>query len=392
MDFYAGSEPRLFISFCSDNEPNGQPTQQTGEEEMDTTPISVVAPEQGVSPKIHSFPELEKDQSVLVQSSSLPPVNVTPVYVTANKQDEASLAAALLFNSSGSEESCSAFIARKLDMMQDLKVTVESPEKSPKVSISDKIPTFETTTEDESPVMDATQESHCIEAELVPSTSAPILVDPRTLPRQKKVPTEVNIATTGPHGPDLQLGTFSKFLRPTSHTPSSDGEQFESTSLIGYTSSEAPNAVDSDQESSVHPRSTFAQTMAHTVRRDTSDQSDDSSEITVIDQPREPTGLAALSIGSREIIRKYFSETRPISLPQGHPTFALKCVRLLKNLMNIHTAVNEGVIPLHLVLEVPQSLWESRGQTNVVGVCCQIPNCLVLLKICELPVVNFNCN
>ena len=54
MGFYAaGSEPRLSISFCSDNEPNGKPTQQTGEEEMDTTPISVVAPEQGVSPKIH---------------------------------------------------------------------------------------------------------------------------------------------------------------------------------------------------------------------------------------------------------------------------------------------------------------------------------------------------
>ena len=159
MDFYAGSEPRLFISFCSDNEPSGQPTQQTGEEEMDTTPISVVAHEQGVSPKIHSFPELEMDQSVLVQSSSLPPVNVTPVNVTAKKQDEASLTAALLFNSSGSEENCSAFIARKLDMMQDLEVTVESPEKSPKVSISDKIPKFETTTEDESPVMDATQES-----------------------------------------------------------------------------------------------------------------------------------------------------------------------------------------------------------------------------------------
>ena len=215
-----------------------------------------------------------------------------------------------------------------------------------------------------------------------------MLVDPRTLPRQKKVPTEVNIATTGPHGPDLQLGTFPKFLRPTSHTPSSDGEQFESTSLIGYTSSEAPNAVDSYQEFSVHTRSTFAQAMAHTVRRDTFDQ----SEITVIDQHREPTGLATLSIGSREIIREYFSETRPISLPQGHHTIALKCVRLLKNLMNIHTAVNAGVIPLHLVLEVPQSLWESRGQTNVVAVCCQIPNCLVLLKICEFPVVNFNCN
>ena len=53
MDSFAGSEPRVFISFCSDNERNGQPAQGQ-EEEMDTTPVhlsnalQVVTPVEGI--------------------------------------------------------------------------------------------------------------------------------------------------------------------------------------------------------------------------------------------------------------------------------------------------------------------------------------------------------
>ena len=63
--------------------------------------------------------------------------------------------------------------------------------------------------------------------------------------------------------------------------------------------------------------------MAPRKREDSTDDSDDTSEATAEDPPAQTTGLTALSISSREIIRKYFSETKPIFLPQGHPTIAL---------------------------------------------------------------------
>ena len=49
MDSFAGSEPRVFISFCSDNERNGQPAQEQ-EEGMDTTPVQLSNTLQVVTP------------------------------------------------------------------------------------------------------------------------------------------------------------------------------------------------------------------------------------------------------------------------------------------------------------------------------------------------------
>ena len=52
MDSFAGKEARFFISFCSDTELSGQPTQQTAEEEMGTTANTVAEPTQTTAPEI----------------------------------------------------------------------------------------------------------------------------------------------------------------------------------------------------------------------------------------------------------------------------------------------------------------------------------------------------
>ena len=88
---------------------------------------------------------------------------------------------------------------------------------------------------------------------------------------------------------------------------------------VEYTSSEAPTAIESDQKSSVHARSTLAQTLISRANQDNLYNSDNTCEVTVENRQVEPSGLAALSISSREYIRKYFGETRPIN----HPTIAL---------------------------------------------------------------------
>ena len=79
----------------------------------------------------------------------------------------------------------------------------------------------------------------------------------------------------------------------------------------------------SDHESTHYARSTLADaltppknlaTMAYT-----SGESDCESSIRA---PRDPVKETSVSITSREVIRRYFAETNPISLPQGHPTVA----------------------------------------------------------------------
>ena len=89
------------------------------------------------------------------------------------------------------------------------------------------------------------------------------------------------------------------------------------------TSREPLTAVESDQESSMYARSKLPQALISPINHDNLDYSDDTSESNVENCPNEPSGSAALSIINREIIKKYFSETKPIYLPQTHPTIAL---------------------------------------------------------------------
>ena len=87
-----------------------------------------------------------------------------------------------------------------------------------------------------------------------------MLTNPRTLPRGTRSIGLVDVSSSGPDKPIRSFGVFSKFLTPPHREDTSDSEPSETVMNVENTSSEAPTAVESDQESSVHPRSALAQT------------------------------------------------------------------------------------------------------------------------------------
>ena len=156
--------------------------------------------------------------------------------------------------------------------------------------------------------------------------------DPRLLPREQRAYKVFTATPFSPEEPTRTYGVFAKFLSPPQLEMSNDTEPNQSLTSEAYASSEAPTVVGSDLESGFYPRSTLAQAMAPRKRQDSTDDSDDTSEATEEDPPAEPTGVTALSISSREILRKFFSETKPVFLRQGHPTIVLRLrIRLDKS-------------------------------------------------------------
>ena len=84
-------------------------------------------------------------------------------------------------------------------------------------------------------------------------------------------------------------------------------------------SSEVEMEVTSDQASVGQARSTLADAMAPPKTRVVTYSTDGlDSSLPEMDTTNEKT-RAPLSIKSRDLIREYFAETRPINLPQGHP-------------------------------------------------------------------------
>ena len=101
MDSFAGSEPRIFISFRLDREKTGQPVQDSSN--------TIATPASPSSPEEHSTNPASGDntnqQGEPMDAESTQPQ--TPV-------DPASLSRLLATDSSGSGESCGPYFARKL--------------------------------------------------------------------------------------------------------------------------------------------------------------------------------------------------------------------------------------------------------------------------------------
>ena len=88
------------------------------------------------------------------------------------------------------------------------------------------------------------------------------------------------------------------------------------------TSSDAGTPVESDADSNAYARSTLADASAVPRQRLISLPSDEASGTELEPEPPVASTSATLSVSSREVIRKYFSEAQPRSLPRGHPTVA----------------------------------------------------------------------
>ena len=88
------------------------------------------------------------------------------------------------------------------------------------------------------------------------------------------------------------------------------------------TSSDAVTPVESDADSNAYARSTLTDTLSAPQPRLISLPSDEGSSNDSEPEPPVASKSATLSVTSREVIRKYFSESQPISPPRGHPTVA----------------------------------------------------------------------
>ena len=150
------------------------------------------------------------------------------------------------------------------------------------------------------------------ESEVPLSSSA--LQDPRLVPRELRAPKVFSLTPASPDKPVRNFGSFAQFLSSIRREVTIDSDADEPRVTEEYASSEAPSAVESDIESGVHPRSTLAQVLIPPKTQDETDCLYKTSEATVEDLSVEPSGLDAFSISSREIIKKYFSETKVIRL------------------------------------------------------------------------------
>ena len=78
----------------------------------------------------------------------------------------------------------------------------------------------------------------------------------------------------------------------------------------------------SDHDSTRYARSTLAEALATLMGQNITYDSGESDYESTVQVPIAAVREASISVSSREAIRKCFSETNPISLPQGHPTVA----------------------------------------------------------------------
>ena len=319
MDIFAGSEPRLFISFRLENETTGQPAQNT-EEKMDTSSPSLVrreAVEETSSDEIEVIEITLSSPECTDIESALPPVTLMK---TEPESEEAQIFAEIQRrsgftsnSSTGSDESFGAYVTRKLDEMEQS----GQPEVTPKTN-----------------------------GKVKQSESEPIVMQPNCSPdgqasSKQTLPLSLSKYISAVNNPDVNQiepaevidtyeFTFAPAVKHKSIRNENEPCQLDSTSLeprerhLAETQSGSETEVPflSDHDSTRYARSTLAEALAPPKTQYLTCNSDGSDYESTIQAPVAASREAPISISSREIIRKCFAETNPISLPQGHPTVA----------------------------------------------------------------------
>ena len=329
MDTFAGSEPRLFISFHLENESTGQPAQET-EEVMDTSSPNLVRREEGDNTSSDGIEVIE----ITLSSSEGTDVELTRPPVVSVKIEpeitETQLAAEIRNggfssnSSTGSDESCGAYLARKLGELEE--------SEQPEVSIE----TICVVKQSESepivlrPSCSATAEV----TDEPPNNQAPSgLTQP--LSSAKFIGTTSSLGVKGNEpGETAGLYEFTFSPAPEHKSVRCEGEcrPIDPTSLgqtrhfVTETQSDSETEVPllSDHDSTRYARSTLAEALAPPKAQNITYNNDESDYESTVLVPKAAAREAPISISSREAIRRCFSETNLISLPQGHPTVAFK--------------------------------------------------------------------
>ena len=134
MGTFAGSEPRLFISFHLENEATGQPAQET-DENMDTSSPNS-ARREGIEGTSSDEIEVIEISLSSPENTDVEPARLLGVSVkTEPESEDAQLVAEIRRSgftsngSTGSDETCEAYLAKKLGEMEKSeqpKVTTKS--------------------------------------------------------------------------------------------------------------------------------------------------------------------------------------------------------------------------------------------------------------------------
>ena len=326
MDTFAGSEPRIFISFCLGNESSGQ----LAPESVNMVDSTATKPDNTEQAEVSSDDSIEVIEITVssperVESAPNSPckvvVKLEPEELTSQPLVQTPTDLGFTLSSSDSSESVGAFFTRKLKAFQTLKLESTIAKDTAKHSERDGFTRF--------PNYEFASPEHQVPCFIgsygIPQDTVNESLDECTFPSPLKHTSAQGSAISCQ---DDQMSTDEAPVNVHTCTPSSEVE-------MGMTS---------DQASLGQARSTLADAMAPPKTRVVTCPIDGlDNSLPEMEATKEKTP-ALLSIKSRDLIREYFAETRPINLPQGHPLivlnprsdeqcFAYRCGRNRKSLI-----------------------------------------------------------
>ena len=336
MDSYSGSEPRFFISFYLGNETSGQPPQSSVEEERMETSDSFVS----ALSVMENSPSLANNSLSQDGDRTLTtPANGTSSQANLRVTDKECVPAndsldvydgtppqpppTLHLESSSTDESCGAYIARKWEQLGDVPEVGSSGQQA---AGTEKAST--------SAVLELTPGQDSLSIEGGDSNSIPEV----TFLDSPELPTKGNTELTyGPPEAKVQRLCVKIAGESKIHSipvPVTEGHSFseggiETTDEFEMSEPEVTATLrlgrnpssETDHESAGLAGSTVADAML-APSRPTHFRVSDAASVTSADFPEIPTRTAHLSGGSRALIKEYFEAATPIELPPGHSTIA----------------------------------------------------------------------
>ena len=356
MDSYSGSEPRLFISFRLDNEFNDQPLQLNAEEErMETSESFVTASSHAENPTLSSdqncnqkvatletdtqarsetvtemditiIPEgsqaketeqvQEKDLTVMPQTSSTmqSELPTTPQTVVPTVGVE----------SSSTDESCGAYIARKWQQLGDSpEDCTQGPSDGNLGKCSESI-ALELMPQRDAPDHTETDSDSVSRVAFLDSPVAPIKSNLKSMYKPPEAKIQKLCVKIGETRKEFSMSNAETEGSSHSEGCLSSTDEFGSNNPI-VASPRVPSdrfASDTGHESAGPAGSTVADALYAPVDKSRLRVSDAGS-VTSVDFPEEATRSPQLSASSRVMIKECFEAVTPVMLPPGHTTLAL---------------------------------------------------------------------
>ena len=246
-----------------------------------------------------------------------------PCVTSAPAQNESPPAPGYAFSSSGSDESCGRYISRKLGALEtslnEYEMQTTSVEKSSESRQLTLLPQAgrsspEPTQSSDSPkVISLNPPTRYLQSSLKD--------DNKDLDRKKNRVT-INSVIEEAEISSVEPSVASTVPEVSGQSDLKSPSRQVSAANFATTNSDAVTPVESDADSNAYARSTLADALTAPQPRLVRLPSDETSGTD--SEPERPAASksATLSVTSREVIRKYFSESQPISLPRGHPTVA----------------------------------------------------------------------